>query len=33
MLTHTGRPWDSKRVNLRGRVLFVNLSYDFGVGG
>lgn len=33
MLTHTGRPWDSKRVNLRGRVLFVNLSYDFGIGG
>ena len=31
MLTRTGRPHDSKRVNLRGRVLFFSLSYDFGV--
>ena len=32
MLTGQGRPWDVKRVNLRGRVLFLDVSYDFGIG-
>ena len=32
MLTRAGVPWDAKRVNLRGRVLFLDVSYDFGFG-
>ena len=28
MLSESGRPWDAKRVDLRKRVLFLELSYD-----
>ena len=29
MLTRSGHPWDTKRVDLRGRVLFLDVSYEF----
>lgn len=29
MLTRYGQPWDTKRVDLRGRVLFLDVSYEF----
>ena len=32
MLSQGGNPWDAKRVDLRGRVLFLNVSYSFGAG-
>ena len=34
MLSRSGRPFDTTRVDLRGRVLFVEVTYDIaGVGG
>lgn len=30
MLSQSGYPWDAQRVDLRGRVLFLNVSYNFG---
>lgn len=30
MLSQSGLPWDARRVDLRGRVLFLNVSYSFG---
>lgn len=30
MLTRYGQPWDVKRLDLRGRVLFLDVSYEFG---
>ena len=32
MLTRTGRPHDARRVDLRGRVFYFSLTYDFGFG-
>ena len=29
MLSSSSRPWDNKRVDLRKRVLFLEVSYDF----
>ena len=29
MLTRYGQPWDTTRVDLRGRVLFLDVSYEF----
>ena len=32
MVGHQGRPFDTSRVDLRGRVLFVEVTYDFAGG-
>ena len=31
MLSRFGRPWDSKRVDLRGRVMYLTATYQFGL--
>ena len=33
MLGHQGRPFDTSRVDMRGRVLFVDVTYNFAGGG
>ena len=34
MLSRSGRPFDTTRVDLRGRVLFVEVTYDIeDIGG
>ena len=32
MVGYQGRPFDTSRVDLRGRVLFVEVTYDFAGG-